>query len=102
MRFVRKLFKERSWNSSIRLTRVGSRFRPCCGSAAVFLLCNYKTCKHGYDNGTAGRPHPVSLGVSLQMLLQETEERSEIMMALALRASLNSLNNQFMLHFYSC
>lgn len=78
------MVKEHSWNSGINLTCVGSRFRACCGSAAVFLCCNYKPCKHGYDNGTAGRPHPVSVGVSLQMLLQETEERSEIVMALAI------------------
>lgn len=66
------------------LTYVGSRFRVCCGFAAVFLLCKYKTFKHGYDNGTAGRPYPVSVGVSLQMLLQETKERCEIQMALAI------------------
>jgi len=67
----------------MNLTNVGSRFRVCCGFAAVFLLCKYKTFKHGYDNGTAGRPYPVSVGVSLQMLLQDTKERSEIQMALA-------------------
>ncbi len=81
--------------------RVWARFRACCGSAAVFLRCNYKTCKHGYDNGTAGRPHPVSVGVSLQMLLQETEKEWD-RDALAISASLSSLNNQFIVLFYSC